>query len=115
MRSLNGYQGDEIHIDYPTIPGATVSELEHTIMAEFGNGLRAVDVLLVAGLNEILRGATDHEILEDIQQFSDCLSNLCQAWRYVFKALLSSLKIFKGTDRLCKAVKLIMQCCGQIF
>jgi len=71
MRSLNGYQGDEIHIDYPTIPGATVRELEHTIMAEFGNGLRAVDVLLVAGLNDILRGAIGHEILEDIQQSSD--------------------------------------------
>ena len=73
---MSGYEGDEIHIDYLTIPGATVRELEHAFMAEYGNVHRAVDVLLVAGLNDILRGATDHEILEDIQHFSDSVKSI---------------------------------------
>ena len=66
MRSMNGYQGDDIHIDFITIPEATVRELEHAFMAEYGNVHRPVDVLLVPGLNDILRGATDSEIMEDI-------------------------------------------------
>ena len=76
IRSMSGYEGDEIHIDYQTIPGATVRELEHAFMAEYGNVHRAVDVLLVAGLNDILRGATDHEILEDIQHFRDSVKSI---------------------------------------
>ena len=73
---MSGYEGDEIHIDYLTIPGATVRELEHAFMAEYGNVHRAVDVLLVAGLNDILRGAKESEILEDIQHFSDSVKSI---------------------------------------
>ncbi len=66
---MNGYQGDDIHIDYITIPGATVRELEHVFIAEYSNVHRPLDVLLVGGLNDILREATDSEIIEDIDHF----------------------------------------------
>ena len=72
-------------IDYITIPGATVRELEHALMAEYSNVYRAVDMLHVGGLNDVLRGAvdmlhvgglndvlrgaTDSEIMEDIWVF----------------------------------------------
>jgi len=59
---MNGYRGDEIHVDYIKIPGATVRKLEHAFMAEYSNVHRAVDMLLVGGLNDVLRGATDSEI-----------------------------------------------------
>ena len=37
LRIMNGYQGDKIHVDYITIPGATVKELEHPFLAEYSN------------------------------------------------------------------------------
>jgi len=40
-----------IHIDYITIPGATVKDLHHAFLSEYGNVHRPIDVLLVAGLN----------------------------------------------------------------
>ena len=73
---MTGYQGDDIHIDYITIPGTTVSELEHAIMAEYSNVHRSVDVLLVGGLNDILRGATDSEIIEDISHFRNSVKSI---------------------------------------
>jgi len=76
MRSMNGYQGDDIHIYYIAITGATVRELEHAFMAENGNVHRPVDVLLVDGLNDILRGATDTEIMEDIDNFRSSVSSI---------------------------------------
>ena len=51
------------------IPGATVRELEHAFMAEYSNVYRAADMLHVGGLNDVLRGATDSEIMEDIWDF----------------------------------------------
>ena len=75
-RSMTGYQGDDIHIDYITIPGATVRELEHAFMAEYSNVHRPVDVLLVGGLNDILRGATDSEIIEDISHFRNSVKSI---------------------------------------
>ena len=45
-------------------------------MAEYGNVHRPVDVLLVAGLNDILRGATDSEIMEDIDHFRSSVRSI---------------------------------------
>ena len=77
LRSFNGYQGDPIHIDYITIPGATVKDLHHAFLAEYGNIHRPVDVVLVAGFNNIIRGSSADEIMKDIIDFNGTVSNIC--------------------------------------
>ena len=77
MRSVNGYQGDPIHIDYITIPGATIKDLHHAFLAEYGNVHRPIDVLLVAGLNDVLKGSTSDQILKDMEAFKESVRNLC--------------------------------------
>ena len=77
MRSFNSYQGDPIHIDYITIPGATVKDLHHAFLAEYGNVHRPIDVLLVAGLNDVLKGATVQQIMKDIEDFKESVRSLC--------------------------------------
>ena len=69
MRSANSYPGDDQHIDYITIPGAYIKDLHHAFMAEFKGVYRPVDVLLVGGVNDVLRGLTAGQILQDILNF----------------------------------------------
>lgn len=75
-RSFHGYQGDPIHLDYITIPGATVKELHHAFRAEYGNIHRPVDVILVAGLNDISRVSSADKIIRDIIDFNGTASNI---------------------------------------
>jgi len=63
QRELNRYEGDEIHVDMIALPGATLDVLSHALAAEYGGLNRPIDVLVVAGLNDILRGATASELL----------------------------------------------------
>lgn len=76
LRIMNGYQGDKIHVDYITIPGATVKELEHPFLAEYSNVHRTLDVLLVGLLNDVLCGATDSDIMEDICHFRNSVKSI---------------------------------------
>ena len=64
-------------MDYLTIPGGTVRELHHAFKAEYKNVHRPVDVMLVGGLNDILRGAIDTEIMQDIWDFNETVRNMC--------------------------------------
>ena len=57
-------------MDYLTIQGATVRELLHAFKAEYKNVHCPVDMMLVGELNDILRGAIDTEIVQDIWDFN---------------------------------------------
>ena len=48
----NNYTGDEIHIDYVTSPGGTIKALQHMWHIDYNNEKKAMDVLLIAGLND---------------------------------------------------------------
>ena len=49
------YEGDSIHVDQISIPGAKGEELRQAWIYEYCDQFRSMDVLLVAGLNNILR------------------------------------------------------------
>ena len=49
------YEGDAIHVDHVSIPGARVSDLLHAWKCEFRDETRAMDVVLLAGFNNLLR------------------------------------------------------------
>ena len=58
-----------MHIDFITIPGATIKNLHHAFIYEFKGLYRPVDVQLVGGVNNVLRGRTAEQVLADILNF----------------------------------------------
>ena len=77
-RSANLYPGDDMHIDYITIPGATIKDLHHAFISEFSGVYRPVDVLLVGGVNDVLQGRTAEQVLSDILNFKKSVLSLNQ-------------------------------------
>jgi len=63
QREKNGYKGDEIHVDVISIPGANLKVLQHALSAEFGGLNRPIDVLIVAGINDVLENIPLEEIV----------------------------------------------------
>ena len=49
---------DSSHVDWLTIPGATVEELLFAWQVEYGHEPRPMRILLVAGLNDLVKGGT---------------------------------------------------------
>ena len=76
-RYENGYEGDPLHIDMLGIPGATVRDLAHAFNAEYGGLNSPCDVLLVSGLNNLMREHQDvNMIIEEMEEFKhDVLRN----------------------------------------
>jgi len=77
LRSINGYPGDPIHIEYISIPGATIRDLHHAFRAEYGNTHRPVDVILCSGLNDVIAGSNSDEIMQDIYDFGKTVRSIC--------------------------------------
>jgi len=63
-------------VEQLTIPGATVRILHHAFLAEYEFGDLPVDVLLVAGLNDLLRGSSVDQLMQEIQNFKMDVLNL---------------------------------------
>ena len=57
------YEGDKSHIDYITIPGGTVRDLTNAWKTELFQDTGPMDVLLLAGLNNLIRGDKPDTIL----------------------------------------------------
>ena len=57
------YKGDKSHIDYITIPGGTVSDLNNAWKIEMFQETGPMDVLMLAGLNNLVRGHSPESIL----------------------------------------------------
>ena len=66
---LNGYEGDRLHMDEIMIPGSRVRNLMHAFQAEYGGIRRPVDIVLVAGINNILDGQQPGEVMFEIKEF----------------------------------------------
>ena len=82
---LNGWQGDmmagrdrgnRFHIENVGIPGAKVQDLHHAFIAEYSNSEIPVDLLLVAGFNNLLEGQTPEMIIDEMQHFKTDVLNI---------------------------------------
>ena len=60
------YPGDKSHRDYVTIPGAKIVHLHEAFLAEYGTVTIGMDIVLVAGLNDVARGYTRNHIMQCI-------------------------------------------------
>ena len=60
---------DTSHVDWLTIPGGTISDLLHGWRVDYHREWRPMRVLLVAGLNDLLKGGDFHSVTEEIKRF----------------------------------------------
>ena len=68
------YQGDRLHIDYLTIASADIQTLIDAFKSEyldFPPSPKPMDVVLVAGYEDLLVGHSRYEIIDKFHQFAD--------------------------------------------
>ena len=63
------YEGDTIHTEYITIPGAQVLDLMEAWKIDYYDESRPMDIIIVAGLNNILHGQSPESIMRDYDHF----------------------------------------------
>ena len=62
---------DSSHVDWLTIPGATVEELLFAWQVEYGREVRPMRILLVAGLNNLIKGGDFESLTTQYKRFGD--------------------------------------------
>ena len=67
----NNYTGDLLHIDYVTSPGGTIRRLQKMWHIDYKNETKAMDILLVAGLNDFR--SPNNIIMEHVQNFNSAV------------------------------------------
>ena len=65
------YEGDTQHVDYVTIPGATLETIFHAFKLEYSNHTKPMDLFLVAGYNDLVRGKGRDIIIDEIEKFGE--------------------------------------------
>ena len=68
----NQYQGDLIHVDYISIPGATIEDLIRAFKADYEQlpQIKPLDVVLVAGYNDLVKGYSRELITHTFRKFT---------------------------------------------
>ena len=65
------YGGDILHTNYMTIPGGKIDTLQQAFRIEYGKEVRGIDVLVVAGLNDIAKGASKEMVMRKLDLFKN--------------------------------------------
>ena len=63
------------HIDYKQILYGDVDELKMAVQTQYTDEKRPLDVLIYAGLSELMRGAKARTVLESLMKFRDWIKN----------------------------------------
>ena len=71
------YQGDVMHCDYISIPGATIDTLSQAFRLDYVEKIhsRPLDVVLVAGYNDIVIGRSRESIMDSFLRFTNVVKN----------------------------------------
>ena len=69
------YEGDATHCEYLTKPGAKVEELQRMFESNYAHEKRKIDVLLVAGLNNLIRSECGENLVEKYIHFKTAIKN----------------------------------------
>ena len=62
---------DSTHVDWLTIPGARIEELTYAWRLDYHREVLPMRVVLVAGLNDLVRGGTVQSVTSQIERFKD--------------------------------------------
>ena len=60
---------DSSHVDWISIPGATIEDLLYAWKAEYSREVRPMRIILVGGLNDLLRGGSVDSITTEFERF----------------------------------------------
>ena len=60
---------DPIHVDWLTIPGAVMSDLDYAWRIDYHRQPTPMRILVVAGLNDLIKGGTKGTVMEGIKEF----------------------------------------------
>ena len=74
----DNYPGDILHMDFVSVAGATVVELHRAFLAEYDQFPIALDVVLVAGTNNLMKGQPKEQILAEMEAFKVSVTRLGQ-------------------------------------
>ena len=66
---------DSLHVDWITIPGATVSTLETAWQVDYLKSVRPMRVLLVAGANDLLKGGNKDSLTNSILHLKNVIDD----------------------------------------
>ena len=70
-RDLNGYRGDSLHLDVVAIPGGWVQDVHHAVIAEYRLLGHPIDLIIVAGLNNLMAGQPPILVMDELQRFKE--------------------------------------------
>lgn len=73
------FTGCAHHVDYLSIPGATIQEMRSAFLSEYKDEQRTLNVLVIPGYNDLMRGSEVPEIMREIGIFRDLVE--LQAYR----------------------------------
>ena len=78
--TVSQYEGDTMHADYITIPGACMDTLFHAFRLDCDllPPDKPIDVVLVMGYNDLVKGHSRHWIMECLNCFCRYVSDLAQ-------------------------------------
>ena len=62
---------DTSHVDWLTIPGGKIADLDLAWRLDYHREIRPMRILLVAGLNDLLKGGTRQTVMEAIRHFKE--------------------------------------------
>ena len=62
---------DTSHVDWLTIPGGKIADLDYAWREDYHREVRPMRILLVAGLNDLMRGGTRQTVMEAIRHFQE--------------------------------------------
>ena len=66
---------DQLHVDWLTIPGATISTLEYAWTLDYAKQQRPMRILLSAGLNDLLKGGTKTSLTNSILSLKNTIDD----------------------------------------
>ena len=74
---LPGFIGQEIHVDWSTIPGGKVDSMAQAFKALYSRSCRPVDVLIVCGINDLGSGMTAEEVYKKLMRLKAKVLEVC--------------------------------------
>ena len=64
---------DSSHVDWVTVPGGTIPTLHHAWFADYYKSTQPMRVLLVAGINDLIKGGTMSTLTNSILQLKNSI------------------------------------------
>ena len=87
-KKLGMYSGTPFHIDMLTVPGATIKELTHAMWSEYQEHPAPLDIVVFAGLNNLLQNQSLEQIKYEIRKAKEDLEYMTPGNTVAFASIL---------------------------